>query len=95
MNIEIGSGRLEQHPQPKQIVFEVPEPSNGSGLQVLAENVAQLEKDLDAEREGRHEERFYWICGVAFLLDILAIKLIDSFPHSCSSSCFSLCFLSG
>ncbi|WP_116082058.1 hypothetical protein [Tropicimonas sp. IMCC34011] len=66
-------------PQPKTAS---PEFSTGGALETLnatplMENIAKLETDLDAEKEERREERFYWICGVAISFDVIAIQAVS------------------
>ena len=81
MNTGSESPAKKPSQQPDGDTFGVPEPSNGSGLPMLADNIARLEIDLDSEKEERKEERFYWICLAAFLLDIMAYQAMGSwFP---------------
>lgn len=95
MNTETGPNRPSQLPQLDDDAFSVPEPSNGSGLPTLADNIAKLETDLDAERDERKEERFHWICAMAFMLDIIAYQVMGSFPAFLLVFMFQLVFLVG
>jgi hypothetical protein len=49
-----------------------------SPVDALDETAASLEGQLQAEREGRNQERFYWIAGMSVLIDVIAYKVIDS-----------------
>lgn len=42
----------------------------------LTNNIARLESQLDAEREGRLEERFRWVLVASVLFDIAAIGAV-------------------
>lgn len=41
-------------------------------------DIAQLQGILEKEKDARHEERFCWIISFAFVLDIVAIGLVNS-----------------
>lgn len=75
--------------------FDVPAPVEHDGSGKLADNIARLETDLDAERDGRKEERFYWICLSAFLLDPLVYRGVDNFPAFIIIFMFQLVVLIG
>lgn len=46
-------------------------------ITALTNNIARLEGHLDAEREGRLEERFRWVLVASVLFDIAAIGAVD------------------
>lgn len=80
MSTEAGSPKPENAPPPLEVdALALPEPSDGSGRATLSDNIARLETDLDAEKEERKEERFYWICVSAFLIDVIIYSSIGSF----------------
>lgn len=45
----------------------------------LMKNIAQLEGDLDSEKEERKEERFLWVLAIAVLIAIIAAQAINAF----------------
>ena len=79
MNTETGLPQRHQGEPLDADAFELPEPRNGSGVSTLADAVAQLEDDLNTERDERKEERFRWICLSALLFDVIAFPVINHF----------------
>jgi len=44
----------------------------------LDETAAALELRLQREVDARKEERFYWICGLTILADVIFFKFLES-----------------
>ncbi len=52
-------------------------------LRVLAENIANLEKELEAEKDNRNEERLYWLFGAFIPVNaVLYLALQDMAPFA-------------
>lgn len=52
-------------------------PDEPSGPVVLSGNIAELETSLEQEREGRKEERFYWVLACCILVDPLIFNVMN------------------
>lgn len=75
--------------------FSLPDTDHDEGRAKLSDNIARLETDLDAQIDGRKEERFYWIAFVAFLIDPMIYRACESFPTFLLIFMFQLVILAG
>lgn len=74
MNSEIVQNGPPQRPN----VFDSPSVGDGIDSDKLIEKIDQLETDLSRSRDGRREERFYWILGVSFLGNVIIMSLLGN-----------------
>src|SRR4051794_25223522 len=102
---EIMSPELEESPSPPETSSRsiTPEPSNNdfsrlerTGVPSKSdETAASLERLLQAERDHRNEERFFWIFALTIITDVLFFKFLDSALVSVPLFLLEIVFLIG
>jgi hypothetical protein len=61
----------------------------------LDETAASLERLLQAERDNRNQERFFWIFGLSILSDVVIFKALDHWAYSIPIFLLQVIFLIG
>jgi hypothetical protein len=52
-----------------------------------------LQKELDRQKEGRKEERFYWVCALCVIVDILMFREMQTWASPVCISVIELLIL--
>ena len=77
MNIETGLSAPESEKLP-DVIDSSQDVVNPAQYEKITEKIERLEYDLAESKDGRREERYYWILGIVFLLNLIFVKFLEN-----------------